>query len=144
MTTETPKFFIRGIPAPMVERFWQFAEPYVKRALDHTSGEYKPDDLKMLCKDRAMQLWLISEGEKVIGACTTEIALYPNKKHCRIRTLAGSKAPEWADSLDIMLQDWAKKQGCDAIEAFVRKGFVPVLSNYSYKHKYSVVLKEIT
>ena len=143
MTTETPKFFIRGIPAPMVERFWQFAEPYVKRALDHTSGEFAPADLKMLCKDRVIQLWLISEGERIIGACTTEIVVYPSRKHCRVITLAGSKAPEWTGMFDIMLQDWAKKQGCAAIEAFVKKGYVSILANYGYKPKYTTVIKEI-
>lgn len=137
-------FHIRGIPSNMVERFWSLAEPYVKRALDRTSGEFLPADLKMLCKDKVIQLWLVSENERVIGAVTTEIVVYPNRKHCRVITLAGSKAPEWTGDLDIILCGWAKEQGCAAIEAFVRKGYVPVLANYGYTHKYSAVFKEVT
>lgn len=135
---------IRGIPSEVIERFWSLAEPYIKRALDRTSGEFHSADLKMLAKDKVVQLWLVSEGERVIGAVTTEIVVYPNRKHCRVITLAGSKAPEWTGELDIILNAWAKVQGCSAIEAFVRKGYVPVLANYGYTHKYSAVFKEVT
>jgi hypothetical protein len=138
------RFFIRGIPANAIDRFWPFAEPYVKRALDHTSGEFTPEDVKQLCKDRVVQLWLISENSRVIAAATTEIVIYPNRKHCRIATIGGSKAPEWSELLfNGVIAEWAKEQGCVAIEAFVRKGYVPVLAEYGFKHKYSAVIKEL-
>lgn len=136
-------FNIRGIPANYVENFWKLAEPYVKRALDHCSGEFTPYDIKAFCKDRAMQLWMVSEGDKVLGACTTEIVNYPRRRHCRVVTLGGSRAKEWMGELDIILCSWAKQQGCNSVEAYVRKGFVPVLANYGFKHKYSAVVKDI-
>lgn len=136
-------FQIRGIPANLVEHFWQLAEPYVKRALDHASGEFLPIDLKNFCKDRVVQLWMISENEKVIGAATTEIVNYPRRRHCRVITISGSRFKEWAGEFDIIICGWAKQQGCQAIEGYVRKGFVSVLNNYAFKHKYSAVLKEI-
>lgn len=139
-----PQFTIRGIPAPLVDRFWHLAEPYVKRALDHTSGELNAQDIRRLCKDRAIQLWLVREGERVLGAASTEIVVYPQRKHARVITLAGSRAPEWTGLLDTILNDWARSQGCAAIEAFVRKGYVPKLMEYGYKHKYSVVTKELS
>lgn len=145
MTLEeaTEKFRVRGIPAAMVDRFWTLAEPYIKRALDHTRGEFAPEDIKAYCKDRIIQLWLVSEGERIIAAATTEIVTYPQKKHCRVVTLAGSRAVEWTPLLDVVLTEWAKEQGCDAMEAFVRKGYVSVLANYGYKHMYSAVFKEL-
>lgn len=137
------RFNIRGIPANLVEHFWKVAEPYIKRALEHASGEFLPSDLKTFCKDRTIQLWLVNEGDKVIGAVTTEIVNYPRRRHCRVITLAGSNAKEWMSELDIILCAWAKQQGCDAIEAYVRKGFVPLLANYGMKHKYSAVVKDV-
>lgn len=137
------KFKIRGIPANMVERFWNLAEPYIKRALDHTSGELSPANIKMYCKDRILQLWLISENERVIAAVTTQIINFPQRKHCRVATLGGSKAVEWLGLLDEVLTAWAHEQGCNGIEAFVRKGFVPALVEFGYKPRYSVVFKEI-
>lgn len=137
------KYHIRGIPAAMVERFWLLAEPYVKRALDTTSGEFTPADIRMLCKDRVMQLWLVTEGERVVAAVTTEIVVYPQYKNCRVATIGGTKAVEWTGLLTYTLNEWAREQGCKNIEAFVRKGYVNVLSNYGFKHKYSAVFKPI-
>lgn len=138
------KFHIRGIPANLVDHFWPFAEPFIKRALDHANGEFQPSDLKSYCKDRVVQLWLVSENDRIIAAATTEIVNYPRRRHCRVITLAGSKAPEWTGLLDIILAEWAKQQGCHAMEAYVRKGYVPVLAKHGYKHKYSAVVKEIS
>lgn len=137
------QFNIRGIPANLIDHFWQLAEPYIKRALDHSCGEFLPSDIKSLCKDRIVQLWMINEGEKVIGAATTEIVNYPRKCHCRVITLSGSRFKEWVGEFDIILCAWAKQQGCQAIEAYVRKGFVPVLNNYAFKHLYSAVVKDL-
>src|SRR6478735_3008617 len=109
---EEAKFHFRSIPAALVERFWQYAEPYIKRALDHTSGEFLPEDIKRFCKDHVVQLWLVSEGARIIAAVTTEIVVYPQRKHCRIITLAGTKAPEWTPMVDTILMDWAKTEGC--------------------------------
>lgn len=136
-------FHFSAIPPSLVERFWQFAEPYVKRALDHTSGEFLPADIKALCKDQIIQLWLVTEGPKVVGAVTTEIVVYPNRRHLRVITLGGSKAKEWTSLVDTILSDFAKTEKCDAMEAFVRKGYVPVLAEYGFKLTYSVVIKDI-
>lgn len=137
-------YHVRGIPANMVDRFWALAEPYVKRALDHTIGEFTPADIKRYCKDKVMQLWLVSADERIVGAVTTELVVYPSRKHLLVATLGGSKSPEWIQLVIDTLSDWAKTQGCSALEARTRKGFVPVLiNNYSFKHKSSIVYKEI-
>lgn len=137
------KFHVRSIPAMLVDRFWPYAEPYIKRALDHASGEFTHEDLKHFCKDHMVQLWLVSEGNRIVAAVTTEIVNYPRRKHCRVITLAGSKAPEWTPLMDTILMDWAKSEGCHAMEAFVRKGYVPVLAKQGYTLKYSAIFKEL-
>lgn len=143
VTVEEACFIIRPIPAMLIDRLWLNAEPFIKRALDHANGEFLPADIKQFCKDRVVQLWLVTESNKVIGACTTEIVNYPRRRHCRVITLAGSRAAEWTGQLDTILADWARQQGCSAIEAYVRKGYVPVLAKHGYKHKYSAIIKEI-
>lgn len=136
-------FNIRGVPAHLVDHFWKLAEPYVKRALDHTTGELAPADLKRFCQEKLVQLWLVSEGERIIGCFTTEIVNYPRKRHARIITLGGSRLKEWALQMDIIVCGWARENGCDAVEGFVRKGFVPLLTSFGGKHQYSVVVKEL-
>lgn len=137
------EFNVRSIPPALVDRFWHYAEPYIKRALDHTSGEFLVEDLKRFCKDNYVQLWLVAEGNRVVAAVTTEVVVYPQRKHLRVITLAGSKAPEWTGQVDTILNDWARSQGCNAMEAFVRKGYVPILAKHGYKFKYSTVVKDV-
>ncbi len=140
---ESKQYLMQGIPAPLIERFWPFAEPYIKRALDHAHGEFTPADFKQSCSDRNLQLWLISCENRIVGAVTTEIVIYPHRKHCRIITLAGTDFAGWIDLANSTLNAWATTQECDAMEAYVRKGFVPKLAPLGYKHGHSVVFKEL-
>jgi hypothetical protein len=136
-------YTMQGIPAQLVDHFWPFAEPYIKRALDHTSGEFVAGDFKQLCMDRTIQLWLVNSGERIVGAITTEIVQYPNKKHCRVITIAGSGFAEWVNLADTTLCTWAASQQCDAMETYVRRGFVPKLQPIGYKQKHVVMVKEL-
>lgn len=142
MTAER-EYTIRGIPALLIERMWPLAEPYIKRALDHSAGEIKPDDLRRLCAERDVQLWLIRCADRVVGAVTTEIVHYPHRKHCRVITIAGSHFMEWVGMVDSVLAAWSLAQECDAMEAHVRRGFVQKLAPMGYKHLHSVVVKEL-
>lgn len=134
---------VRGIPAQLITQMWPFAEPYIKRAFDHTSGEVSVDDMRQLCLDRAVQLWLVSRDIRVIGALTTEIINYPHRKHCRVITVAGSDFSSWIGIADDTLCSWATEQGCDALETYVRKGLVPKLADVGYRHKHSIMTKEL-
>lgn len=136
-------YIMQGIPANLVPHFWTFAEPFIKRALDHTSGEFEPDDMKQLCIDRNIQLWLISKEARIFGAVTTELVVYPHRKHCRVITLAGSDFANWVGIVDSGLTEWAKSHDCDAIESFVRRGLVPHMQPHGYKQKHAVLIKEI-
>lgn len=139
----TLEYNMRGIPAASLPQFWHFAEPYIKRALDHTSGELSLGDIKRLCEQRDIQLWLVSHGSRVVGAATTEIVLYPRRKHCRVITLAGSSFSDWVDMAEGVISTWAVTEHCNAVESFVRKGMVPRMIPLGYKHKYSVIVKEL-
>lgn len=142
--TETKEYRVRPVPAEHVERFWPFAEPYIKRALDKTTREYSVEDFKNMCKTSVLQLWLITEKNRVVGAATIEVLVYPQKKICRVITNAGTNADEWTGQVLLpTLEDWAKKQGCSTLDAYVRKGYVPKLVELGFKHKCSIVSKEI-
>lgn len=136
-------YVIRGIPYLLVPRMWLFAEPYIKRALDHAAGEINCDDLRKSCMERDVQLWLVACGERIVGAATTEIVQYPHRKHCRIITVAGSEFKKWVELLNLTLEKWAVEQECDAMESHVRRGMVPVMAELGYKHLHSVVHKKI-
>ena len=137
------EYNMKGIPPQAIEGLWRFAEPFIKRALDHTYGEISHEDIKAFCQNSDMQLWMVSEGKRIVGAGTTQIVVYPQMKVCRIVTLAGSDFPEWMNIAHMNLEMWAESMGCEGMECYVRKGFVPKLCGIGYKHKYSVCHKSL-
>ena len=129
---------VRAVPSALVGQMWRYAEPYVKRALDHTFGEISVEHLRQSCMDRDTGLWLITKNDLVKGAAVTQITVYPNMKVCRIITLAGSEFEQWRAFALNVLGMYAIHEGCEGVEAYVRKGFVPKLVELGFKHKYSV------
>lgn len=127
----------------MIARMWPFAEPYIKRALDHSAGELAADDIKWSCMQRDTQLWLVACGDKIVGAATTEIVKYPQRKHAVVLTIAGSHFTEWVADMDTLLCEWARAHECDALEAHVRRGLAPKLAPLDYKHLHSIVIKKL-
>lgn len=137
------EFNIRGIPAEICGDIWRFADPYVRRALDHTFGELTSEDLKKLCIAQAAQLWMAQKGDRIIGAGTTMIVDYPQMRVCRIITLSGADFKEWKNLACMHIEMWAESQGLDGIEAYVRRGFIPQLMEIGFKYRYAVVHKSL-
>lgn len=138
-----PSYVVRAIPTALVPRFWPLAEAYVRRALDRATGEFSSDDINRFLRQSLIQLWLVYDGSRVIGAVTTEIVVFPKRRRLRVLTLGGMDLDAWVDELDTRLQEWALTNRCDGIEAYVRKGFVPYLRRQGYKHKLTMVYKPI-
>ena len=132
-------YYLRGIPPHAIQELWGFAEPYIKRALDHTFGELSAKDIKQYCMNEQMQLWMMAKDSRIVGVGTTQIIVYPQFKACRVITLAGNNFDDWVGLCYMQMKVWAKEQGCTAMEAYVRKGFVPKLAEIGFKHRYSVV-----
>jgi len=137
-------YVMRGIPAFLVARMWPFALPYVKRVLDRMAGELTTDDILQSCQSNDMQLWLVANDVgRVVGAGITELVHYPRRFLCRIVALSGSNFAEWAKSAHTVLENWARQQGCDGIEAWVRRGYVPKLKEMGYQFRFTAVIKDI-
>lgn len=138
-----PAYWIRGIPAPLVETFWHYAAPYVKRALDHANGEFDHTDFRAACQNRDMQLWIVARPDRVVGAITTEISVYPHRKHLRVLTLAGSEFEHWVEMANEVIDAYGRANDCDAVECYTRRGFVKKLEPLNYRMRHCVLIKEL-
>lgn len=136
-------YHIRAIPKQNVNAIWRFAEPFVKRALDHTFGEIDAEAIRLFCGDGEMQLWMIVNGSRVVGATTTQLILYPCQKVCRIVTVAGTEFDEWKAASHAVIEAWAMDNACDSMETYIRKGFVTKLKELGYAHRYAVMHKSL-
>lgn len=117
-------------------------ERFIQSALEHGGGELNSDDIMRLCCERDMQLWVVTREGVAVGAATTEVIVYPNKKRIRIVTLGGSEFEKWATLLDGILIGWAKENEAVGSEVFVRKGFTKKLSDLGYKERYIAMSKD--
>ena len=141
---EAVSIFISGIPSERVDEVWHECKEYVQMGNNKSKEEMTIDDIyeKLLTAD--MQLWIVfSKDREIYSVLTTEIVTYPRKTTCRIVTLGGEGLDEWVEDLLNILEEWAKEQGCVAMETCCRKGFTKKLKKYGYEHAYTVLGKEL-
>ena len=137
------QFSVRLVPPSLVQRFSDYARPYIKRALDKSGEGFEADDILQYTITGQVQLWLIAEGQRVVGAATTEIVKYPTQRFCRVCTIAGSKFDEWVEYFLLELEPYARSQNATNVQAYVRRGFVPKLLQYGFKPKCVTVTKQL-
>ena len=94
---------IHGIQSKDVNDAWQYAEEFIVDALKHGIGEYLPEDIKLMCQDRRMQLWIKWNDKGPIGAFVTQILNYPQLNVLLVLLLGGKTFIEWRYEVDEIL-----------------------------------------
>lgn len=130
-----------GVVAAFIPLWWDAARPYIEHALDRGHGEFLPDDIRTCLLSRAMQLWLLRRNDEIRGALVTEIADYPRLRTVILRLFSADRElrGQWEPLLAV-IEDWARDQGCAAIEIFGRPGWARRLD---YELTHVVLRKEL-
>jgi hypothetical protein len=137
------KTSLNSIPAGAVNTVWPLVANYVKRALHVSNGEMEEDDVREFCVSGRWQLWIgwQNEAKRAFGFCTTELCQYPRRRTCILRLMAADGGPEqWLPHLGL-IEQWARDEGCVAIEIVARKGWLKVLKEY--RHTAVLLMKGI-
>ena len=135
---------IHGIQSKDVNDAWQYAEEFITDALKHGIGEYLPEDIKLMCQDRRMQLWIKWDDDyEPIGAFVTQILNYPQLKVLLVLLLGGQTFIEWRDEVDEILIGFGKENNCKYVEFFGRKGWGNYLKDINYNEQVRMFAKEI-
>jgi hypothetical protein len=119
---------------------WEEVVPLLARVAPHTEGEMEPDDYIEPLTHGDMQLWVVVENKRVNAALVTQIIPYPQKRILRLISLAGDNFQEIKDFLE-MVEVFALKNGCTALEMWGRKGWKKLLSDW--KDSYIVYTKDL-
>ena len=126
-----------------IDLVWDECESLIDIALKHSEGELISSDVYEQLMNNAMQLWIAMEHGEVIAAMITQVISYPRKRVLRVITLGGkdgSGLDKWYMFLD-MIEGFALKTACTALEAWTRKGMVRKLKDW--KHSYMVITKDL-
>lgn len=115
-----------GIPSTAVDAVWGEVRPWIEDACKRSRGKFDADDIKTGLLNRDDQLW-IWKTETAYAVGVTRLVHYPKQMVCTIRIVTGRNAREWAAPAMQAMQEWAKAQGCAAMELQARPGWERVL-----------------
>jgi hypothetical protein len=119
---------------------WEEVAPLLDTVKEHTEGELETDDFLEPLTHGDMQLWIATEGSKVHGVMVTQLIPYPQKKILRIISLAGDNFEELREFQE-MIEAFAVKTGCTALEMWGRKGWKKLLPDW--EDTYVVYTKDL-
>ena len=119
---------------------WEEVAPLLHTVREHTEGELETDDFLEPLTHGDMQLWIATEGSTVHGVMVTQLVTYPQKKILRIISLAGDNFEELREFQE-MIEAFAVKTGCTALEMWGRKGWKKLLPDW--EDTYVVYTKDL-
>ena len=124
---------LHPVPSRQVGDVWPDVLELVEQALAHGGGRYAPEDFFEALLRREMQLWTVRTGDRLIGLAITELRNYPRQRRCRYLLLAGDGFEHW-QHLQRDIENWARANGCTAMEMCGRRGWERKLRGWRATH----------
>lgn len=106
---------------------WPRCAEHIAPALAHAGNTHTLEHVRQAIEENRAQLWPVGE----LGTVVTEIEQMPSGlRICRL-WLAGGKMAALIEA-EKVIAEWAKENGCDAVEITGRKGWRKVLPEYRH------------
>ena len=122
-----------------VPEFWHEVSPLLNKAFKYAEEDVEANDLLDSILSGKAYLWIVVDGYDIESVCMGELVSYPRKKSFYIdawATKSGHKYDEVMATFNDSVIAFAKLNGCDFIEAKVRKGLAKKLK---WNDKHSLV-----
>ena len=129
---------ITAIEQTKIDAVWNKLRTFADMAADYTYGRFTANDIRTALKNRPQQLWIAHEEEEVFGFVVTEFLEYPQMRVLLMHFTAGKELPLWEQPMLNALQEYARYNGCEAIESHGRAGWEKVFKDDGYKEKFRV------
>ena len=109
------------VPWREVVNLWSEVRPLLEPSVNLTDGAWVISDvLNRLISDDA-DLWIIRHDGKIQGCCVAMITDHPSKQIYAMTFIGGTGLRDWLQFEDV-IGDWAKSQGCAAMEGCDARG----------------------
>lgn len=134
---------VLGVKAEDLPLWWDKAKSLIEKAIPYTDGKTDIEQVEKDLLDRAMQLWIyVDDRGKIQLASITRIVVYlHNRKRLEISFFSGEGSDDIVDVFQRMFEDFARAQGCEAMESIGRKGWQRRLKKYDYDYIHTVLRK---
>lgn len=110
---------------------WPLVADHLAAAVVRTR-KIELEEIKERCQSGEFQLWVIwvSRTKEALGAVVCDIQGYWNgRREARIICMGGVEMPRWRDRIDV-IKDWARAEGCDALEIVGRRGWEKIYPDF--------------
>ena len=115
----------------LVRQALPLADRYIRTAIESVAISEPEDAFANVIEGRAL-LWMVVDGEKIVGAVVTELQVFKGRKTCVIIAY-GSDDHTGCGHLITNLEAFARAEKCAAIRLNGRKGWMRRLPDYSVK-----------
>jgi hypothetical protein len=130
-----------GIPSTQIDAVWPLVEPMLAAACRRGRDKDAPEDVRSALKARDLQLW-VAWHDAAVALAVTEIVRHPRKTCCRIRFCTGRDRKSWQPYI-ATIEQWAKANGCAAMELIARPGWSRFLRRHGYAATHIFCEKEL-
>jgi hypothetical protein len=120
---------------------WDKVAPMLQEASKHSEGELDVDDFFDFISSGDMNLWIATEDSNIIISMVTQVIHYPQKQVLRVIALSGERFKEVHDTFISMVESFAIRIGCSALELWGRKGWKKLLPEWN--DSYTVFTKDL-
>jgi hypothetical protein len=127
-----------AIPPYDAHHIEEWFRPLIAPALLRTR-KLDAQSLFDLAEKELLQLWVAYDKEKqeVLSGAVTEVAVFSTRKVGRVLLAAGRNLNQWKAFMG-RLEEWARAEGCSAIEIIGRPGWGRVYPDYELiEHTFS-------
>ena len=114
---------VTSIPADRCVIYWSQVRDHLSPAIKASKGRWELEYVLAGLVTGQQTLWIIYQEDTVVGAITTEVVCYPEKKMLMIHFMGGKNMNEWYREMSDTMTRWAKDNECDGIECIARSGF---------------------
>ena len=125
---------------------WPLLKSFLLPAFEHGVGESTPMDYLKRALNYQAQVWVVmNDSGEVVSTALTQFLDYSTHRTLHIVVLGGSRLEEWIEHYSV-LEEFAKKNNCKAVEQWGRPGWSKVLPKLipGFEVVYHVMRKEIT
>jgi hypothetical protein len=123
---------------------WPTLSRYLRQVIEYGQGESTLTDYLTKVLINMAQCWAVVEGGTIVGVGLTEFLQYTQHKTLHIIAFSGSNFEEQSKVFPTVEQ-FARDNGCKAIEQWGRQGWAKVLPQYvpGFKQAYVVMRKDL-
>lgn len=132
------------VPKKFVSSVWPDVVRVLEKSVATSNGKYDLADIYNGIIENDYVLWLVLDGDELVAALTTRIAVYPGKRGMALDWIGGSRMSEWLPSVQHVMTKYARDNECTHLEGYGRKAWGRWLAKYGWEPEYIAYRMELS